>query len=98
MNAATSWSHSTVRIAVRGLGTTDVRYCAAPWDHKQGWTRKEQNHALNYMIQLTGAKECPEPYVGFYDDWAPWQPKDPITLLGDLVRLVRQDDLARLVA
>ena len=90
-----AWHRSEVRIAVRGLGTSDVRYASQEWAPDQGWTTKDQLHAINYMTQLTGARACPDAYRAFYADWAPWQPKDPITLLGDLVRQV---DFARLVA
>ena len=95
MKVDKAWKHSTVRIAVRGLGTTDVRYSAMEWAYDQGWTVEAQHHAINYMTQLTGARSCPTAYEKFYTDWIPWQPKDPITLLGDLVR---QEGLARLVA
>lgn len=95
MKVEQAWEQSTVRIAVRGLGTRDVRYSAMEWSHDQGWTVKDQHHTINYMTQLTGAQPCPPAYQGFYTDWTPWQPKDPITLLGDLVR---QTGLARLVA
>ena len=95
MKAEVAWARSTGRIAVRSLGGSSPRFCAEDWHHSHGWTAKDRQAAINYLCQLTNARVMPDSYIQFHDDWEPWQPKDPITLLGDLVR---QEGLTLLVA
>lgn len=96
MKVEEAWKLSKIRVAVRGLGTSDARYCAQEWGPDQGRTRREAKDSLQFMYKQTRAKVMPVEYAGIYDDWIPWEQQDPITLLGDLVRL--STNRAQLVA
>lgn len=93
MTVEEAWKFSTARIAVRDLGGPDPRLCAEPWEPSHGESKLDHTSRVNYVYRRTNAKVMPLCYANFHDDWIPWDPKDPITMLGDLVRQVGRVEL-----
>jgi len=80
---------STCGIAVRfHADGRMLNYCsgAAP---PTGISPAVQGHEEGFIRRSYSSKPMPPDYAGIYTDWRPWKGKDPITALGDIVRLVQ---------
>jgi hypothetical protein len=74
-------------IAVRGSGGKMVNYVFDTGDRAR-FKVGEREHDEDFIRRTYGAKGLPLPYCAIYDDWEPWKPKDAVTALGDILRIV----------
>lgn len=80
---------SEVGIAVRyNAAGRLTNYCSGS-QPPAGIPPDVQGHAEGFIRQTHGtSKPMPPDYAGIYKDWEPWQPKDAVTALGDILRIV----------
>jgi len=78
---------STLGIAVRGASGVILNY-TFDWQDRQ-FAPGAREGEETWLRREHGAKPMPTVYAGIYADWRPWKGKDPITALGDIVRLVQ---------
>ena len=77
-------SMSTVGVAVRLSDDDEIR----------GWVWVPRRDPTKFLVTddppdyPLGCRRVDLNYAGVYKDWHAWKPIDPITLLGDLVRVV----------